>query len=137
MEWQLPVLDPVDQYKENVGTQTHGKYVDGCVDVPTKPFGELLEHNDRRITRSYEEHIHAFSQTKLDEAVKAKGDAAQRNEGPRGAPVVCLLIATALGETYEQAHKHKQHMPDAGMKCQEPVPVQQAGGLCEGNCSTQ
>ena len=62
-------MDPVDQHKENVGTQAHCKYVDRCVDIPSKPFGELLEYNDRRITRSYEEHIHAFSQTELDEAV--------------------------------------------------------------------
>ena len=45
-EWQCLILDPVNQYKENVGTQAHGKYVDGCVDVPTKPLGELLEHDD-------------------------------------------------------------------------------------------
>ena len=62
-------MDPVDQHKEIVGTQTHGKYVDRCVDVPTKPLGELLEHDDRRIARPHEEHIHAFSQTELDEAV--------------------------------------------------------------------
>ena len=68
-ERQRLVLDPVDQYKENVGTQAHSKDVDGCVDVPTKPLGELLEHDDRRIARSHEEHIHAFSQTELDEAV--------------------------------------------------------------------
>lgn len=136
-ERQRLVLDPVDQYKENVGTQTHCKYVDRCVDVPTKPLGELLEHDDRRIARSHEEHIHAFSQTELDEAVKPEGDTAQCNEGPCGTPVVCLLIATALGEADEQTHKHKQHVPDAGMKCQEPVPMQQAGGLCEGNCATQ
>ena len=136
-ERQCLVLDPVDQYKENVGTQAHCKYVDRCVDIPSKPFGELLEHNDRRITRSHEEHIHAFSQTELDKAVKTEGDAAQRNEGPCGTPVVCLLIATALGEADEQSYKHKQHVPDAGMKRQEPVPMQQAGGLCEGNCATQ
>ena len=47
VEWQLLVLDPVDQYKENIGTQAHGKYVDRRVDVPTKPLGELLEHDDR------------------------------------------------------------------------------------------
>ena len=68
-ERQRLVLDPVDQYKENVGTQAHSKDVDGCVDVPTKPLGELLEHDDRRIAWSHEEHIHAFSQTELDEAV--------------------------------------------------------------------
>ena len=68
-ERQRLVLDPVDQYKENVGTQAHSNDVDWCVDVPTKPLGELLEHDDRRITRSHEEHIHAFSQTELDEAV--------------------------------------------------------------------
>ena len=137
MEWQLLVLDPVDQYKENIGTQAHGKYVDGCVDVPAKPLGELLEYDDRRIARSHEEHIHAFSQTELDEAVKAKGDAAQCDEGPCGPPVICFLIATTLGEADEKSHKHKQHVPNAGMKRQKPVPMQQAGGLCEGNCSTQ
>ena len=69
VEWQLLVLDPVDQHKENVGTQAHSKDVDWCVDVPTKPLGELLEHDDRRIAGTNEEHIHAFSQTELDEAV--------------------------------------------------------------------
>ena len=73
---QFLVLDPVDQRKENVGPQAHCKYVDRCVNVPTKPFGKLLEHDDRRITRSNKEHIHAFSQAELDEAVKDEGDAA-------------------------------------------------------------
>ena len=66
---QLLVLDPVDQGEDDVGAQTHGKYVDGGVDVPTKPLRELLEHDNRRIARSHEEHIHVFSQPELDEAV--------------------------------------------------------------------
>ena len=45
-ERQFFVLNPVDQHKENIGAQAHCKYVDRCVDVPTKPLGELLEHDD-------------------------------------------------------------------------------------------
>ena len=68
-EGQPLVLDTVDQSENNVSTKTHGKDVDWCVDVPTEPFRELLEYYDWRITWSHEEHVHAFSQTELDEAV--------------------------------------------------------------------
>ena len=90
VEWQLLVLDPVDQYKENVGTQTHGKYVDRRVDVPTEPLRELLEYDDRRIAGSDEEHVHMLPQAELNNAVQNKGDTAQCDES-EGCHLIVLL----------------------------------------------
>ena len=130
-------MDPVDQAEEDICAQAHGKHVDRCVDVPAKPLGELFEHDDRRIARSHEEHIHVLSQTELDKAVQSKGNTAQRHKGPGRAPVVGLLIATAFGEADEKSHKHQKHMPYAGMERQKPVSVQQPGGLCKGDGAAQ
>ena len=125
-------MDPVDQSKDDVGTQTYRKDVDRGIDVPAEPFGELLEHNDRRIARADKEHIHALSQTELYEAVKSKGDPAQGYKGNRGISIVRYPVATALGETDEQPYKNKEHMPDTGMECQKQVAVQQPRRLCKG-----
>lgn len=105
VEWQLLVLDPVDQYKENIGTQAHGKYVDGCVDVPTKPLGELLEHDDRRIARADEEHIHISLKAELNNAVQNKGNSAQCDKGQRGHLIVLLGVSSSLREAQEKPYK--------------------------------
>ena len=43
---EILIMQPVDQYEQQIGSQTHRKYVNGRVDIPAKPFGKLLEHND-------------------------------------------------------------------------------------------
>ena len=96
VEWQLLVLDPVDQYKENVGTQTHGKYVDRRVDVPTEPLRELLEYDDRRIAGSDEEHVHMLTQAELNNAVQYKGNSAQSDKGQCGHLIVLLGSSSSL-----------------------------------------
>ena len=114
-ERQRLVLDPVDQSEENVRAQAHCKYVDWCVDIPTKPLRELLEHDDRRIAGADKEHIHIALKPKLSNAVKHERDAAQYDEGPGCGFIIALLTAAPFGHTQEQSHKDQQHMPNAGM----------------------
>lgn len=75
-------MQPVDQDEQQIGSQTYCEYVNGCVDIPTEPFGELFEHNDGRITRANEEHIHISADSKLHDAVQGKGHAAEKGEDP-------------------------------------------------------
>ena len=123
MKRQFFVLEPIDQHKEHIGTKTHRKDVNGCVDIPSKPLGELFENNDGGITRPYKEHIHLLSQNKLDERVEQECDTAQSNEGKGRAPVVRFLIPATFRKTEKQPYKDKKHMPDAGVEGQEPVSV--------------
>ena len=44
------VLDPVDQRKQHICAQANRKDINGGVDIPAKPLGELLKHNNRGIT---------------------------------------------------------------------------------------
>lgn len=120
------MLDPVDQQEQQVCSQTHCEHIDRCVDVPAKPLGELLEHDNRRSAWTDKEHIHVALKPKLNNAVQHEGDAAQCDEGPGCSLVVALLGAAALGDAQEQSHKDQQHMPDAGMDGQKQMPVEQS-----------
>ena len=120
------MLDPVDQQEQQVRSQTHCEHIDWRVDVPAKPFGELLEHDDRRIAGTDKEHIHMLTQTELHEAVQRKCNAAQSNKGPGGVAIVGLCGTAPPGHTQEQSHKDQQHMPDAGMDGQKQMPVEQS-----------
>ena len=95
------MLDPVDQQEQQVRSQTHCKHIDWRVDVPAKPLGELLEHDDRRIAGTDKEHIHIALKPTLNNAVKYERDAAQCDEGPGCSLVVALLGAAALRHTKE------------------------------------
>ena len=75
-------MQPVDQDEQQIGSQTYCEYVNGCVDIPTEPFGELFEHNDGRITGANEEHVHISADSKLHDAVQGKGHAAEKGEDP-------------------------------------------------------
>ena len=83
-------MQPVDQDEQQIGSQTYCEYVNGCVDIPTEPFGELFEHNDGRITRANEEHIHISADSKLHDAVQGKGHAAEKGEDPSRRSIVAL-----------------------------------------------
>ena len=131
------MLDPVDQQEQQVRSQTHCKHIDWRVDVPAKPLGELLEHDDRRIARTDKEHIHIALKSKLNNAVQHERDAAQRNKGPGCSFVVALLGTAALRHTKEQSHKDQQHMPYTGMNGQKQMSVEQSRRLCKGNGSAK
>ena len=120
------MLDPVDQQEQQVRSQTHCEHIDRCVDIPAKPLGELLEHDDRRIAGADKEHIHIALKSKLNNAVQHERDAAQRNKGPGCSLVVALLGAASLRHTKEQSHKDQQHMPNAGMDGQKQMPMEQS-----------
>ena len=120
------MLDPVDQQEQQVRSQTHCEHIDWRVDVPAKPLGELLEHDDRRIAGTDKEHIHIALKPKLNNAVKYERDAAQCDEGPGCSFIITILCAAALGDAQEQSHKDQQHMPDAGMDGQKQMPVEQS-----------
>ena len=99
-------MQPVDQDEQQIGSQTYCEYVNGCVDIPTEPFGELFEHNDGRITRANEEHIHISADSKLHDAVQGKGHAAEKGEDPSRRSIVALLVAASLGHAEEQSHRY-------------------------------
>ena len=130
-------MQPVDQDEQQIGSQTYCEYVNGCVDIPTEPFGELFEHNDGRITRANEEHIHISADSKLHDAVQGKGHAAEKGEDPSRRSIVALLVAASLGHAEEQSHKHQQHVPHARVGGKEQVAMKQAGRLGKGNGSSQ
>ena len=130
-------MQPVDQDEQQIGSQTYCEYVNECVDIPTEPFGELFEHNDGRITRANEEHIHISADSKLHDAVQGKGHAAEKGEDPSRRSIVALLVAASLGHAEEQPHKHQQHVPHARVGGKEQVAMKQAGRLGKGNGSSQ
>ena len=89
-------MQPVDQYKQQVGSQTYCEYVNGCIDIPAKPFRKLFEHNDGRIAGAYEEHIHISADSKLHDTIQGKGYAAEKDEDPSRRSIVVLLVAASF-----------------------------------------
>lgn len=136
-EGQFLVPDQVDQGKENIGPQGYGKDVDGRVDVLAEPLGELFENNDGGISGTDEEHVHVFSQPQLHKAVQSEGHTAQHQEGKGCRRVILFPCSAPLGHTKEQAHKHQQHMPYAGVNGQKQMPMEQSGRLRKGNGAAQ
>ena len=130
-------MQPVDQEKQQIGSQTYCEYVNWRVDIPAEPFGELFEHNDGRITGANEEHIHISADSKLDDAVQGKGHAAEKDEDPSRGSIVSLLVAASFGHAEEQSHEYQQHVPHAGVSGKEQVAVEQTGRLGKRNGSTQ
>ena len=130
-------MQPVDQYEQQVGSQTYCEYVNGRVDIPAEPFGKLFEHNDGRITGTNEEHIHISADSKLHNTVQGKRHSTQDDEDQSRVSIVGLLVAASFGHTNEQAHEHQQHVPHAGVGGKEQVSMKQAGRLGKGNGSTQ
>ena len=130
-------MQPVDQDKQQIGSQTYCEYVNGCIDIPAKPFGELFEHNDGRITGTNEEHIHISADSKLHNTVQGKGHAAEKDEDPSRGGIVSLLVAASFGHAEEQSHEHQQHVPHARVGGKEQVAMKQAGRLGKCNGSTQ
>ena len=118
-EGQLLVLNPVDQAEHDVSAQAYCEYIDRRIDVPAKPLGELLEHDDRRITGADEEHIHISLKSELNNAVQHKGNSAQCDKGQRSHLIILLGIAASLREAQEKTYKDQKHMPYAGVDRQE------------------
>lgn len=108
-----------------------GGDIERRADVPSEVLGNILENCERRIFRTYKEHIDRSFGSVPKDHVYGECDRAQRKERKSGMKIILSRFCEMSRHDQIDTDKNQQHMPNVRVKRKCPITVRDAGWLDE------